>query len=84
VVGEHALRAMYDANRTKVLSYEPHLQVAQISGQLATEWGTFDATFQEPEQARTTPVHGRYLRVMKRQRDGTWRFLQIMLQEDKP
>jgi ketosteroid isomerase-like protein len=84
VVGERALRAMYEGNRTKVLSYEPHLQDAQISGQLATEWGTYDAAFQEPAQARATPVHGRYLRVMKRQPDGTWRFLRIMLQDDKP
>jgi ketosteroid isomerase-like protein len=84
VIGERALRAMYERNQTKVLSYEPHLRDPQISGQLATEWGTYDASFQEPDHARATPVHGRYLRVMKRQPDGTWRFLRIMLQDDKP
>jgi ketosteroid isomerase-like protein len=84
VVGERALRAMYDANRTKVLSYEPRLQPAEISGQLATEWGTYSARFQEPEQPQPSAVRGRYLRVMKRQPDGTWRFLQIMLQDGAP
>lgn len=84
VVGERALRAMYDANRTTVLSYEPHLQRAEISGQLATEWGTYSARFQDPEQPQPSAVRGRYLRVMKRQPDGTWRFLQIMLQDGTP
>jgi ketosteroid isomerase-like protein len=28
-------------------------------------------------------LHGRFLRVMKKQRDGSWRYTRIMWQEDK-
>jgi ketosteroid isomerase-like protein len=83
VIGRTALRAAYAPSGTKCLAYTPHFESLVIQGPLAYEWGRFDATFQAGDSTPAV-LHGRYLRIMKRQRDGSWRFTRVMWQQDKP
>jgi ketosteroid isomerase-like protein len=60
------------------LSYAPHIRDIQIAGDWAFEWGTFDAAFQEGRDKRTMKFAGRFLRVLKRQKDGSWKFARVL------
>ena len=83
IIGRQALREAYAKGQTRVLKYAPRIQNIQISGDTAYEWGQFEATFQDPGQAAPTEFHGRFLRVMRKQKDATWKFVRIMWQNDK-
>ncbi|WP_266158439.1 YybH family protein [Dyella silvatica] len=81
ISGSKALRAFYAKDDTKVLQYTPHIQDLRIGRRTATEWGYFDATFQDAGKPPET-FHGRFLRTMKKQKDGHWKFVRIMWQRD--
>jgi len=83
VVGATALRAAYATGGTRVVAYTPHIETLTVTGDVAFEWGHFDATFQSSDAAQTR-LHARFLRVMRRQPDGSWRFARIMWQTDPP
>ncbi len=82
IVGLPALRAVYATGGQKCLTYTPHFESLHVNGSVAYEWGRFDVTFEDVKQKTTATLHGRFLRVMKKQRDGSWRFTRIMWQED--
>ncbi|GAB3780440.1 YybH family protein [Dyella agri] len=84
VVGQAALRAAYAQGGWKVLKYAPHIQDVAVEGDSAVEWGRFEVDFQTAGQPRTVELHGRFLRAMRRQSDGRWRFTRIMWQKDPP
>ena len=44
----------------------------------AFEWDTFEVTYKESEQAKPVTIHGKALRVLKRQPDGSWKFARVM------
>ena len=75
----------WEASNTgeRSLSYTPDIKDLQIAGDWAFEWSYFDATSIEPGHAAPVTVHGKQLRIMKRQADGTWRFARVMSMVDK-
>jgi uncharacterized protein (TIGR02246 family) len=81
ISGTKALRAYYAKDDTKVLHYTPYIEDLRVGRRTATEWGYFDATFQQPGKPPET-FRGRFLRIMKKQKDGHWRFARIMWQKD--
>ena len=64
----------------KVLKYVPDIRDVQIAGDVAYEWGYFDAVQQNSPGAQPVVFRGRLLRVLKRQRDGAWKFVRVMWQ----
>ena len=60
------------------LSYAPHIRDIQIAGDWAIEWGTFDAAFQQGSDKRVVKFAGRFLRVLRKQRDGSWKFARVL------
>jgi len=60
------------------LLYKPDVKDMQIAGDWAFEWGFFEAAYQEAAQAKPVTVHGKQLRVLKRQPDGSWKFARVM------
>jgi ketosteroid isomerase-like protein len=60
------------------LSYAPHIRDIQIAGDWAIEWGTFDAAFQQGRDKRVVKFAGRFLRVLKRQKNGSWKFARVL------
>lgn len=62
----------------KVLSYRPEIKDVQIAGDWAFEWNDFEASYKESPDGKTVSLHGKALRVLKKQSDGTWRFARMM------
>jgi adenylate cyclase len=50
----------------------------------AFEWGTFEVTFRESEHGSEKMLHGKILRILKKQSDGSWKFARVMALIDKP
>lgn len=81
VIGRETIRVGASHSVGKVIHYTPRTQDVSINGDSAVEWGYFDLTFQDPSQQQTGQFHGRFLRAMKKQQDGTWKFTRVMWQQ---
>jgi ketosteroid isomerase-like protein len=54
--------------------YRPEIKDLQMAGDWAFEWGYF--SYKGSPKARV--IHGKVLRVIKRQPDGSWKFSRVM------
>ena len=68
----------------RTLSYKPKLKDLQIVDGWAFEWGTFEVRFRESEHGSEKMLHGKILRVLRKQSDGSWKFARVMALIDKP
>jgi ketosteroid isomerase-like protein len=66
------------ANRGQPLSYNAEVKDLQIIGDWAFEWGYFTASYKEGATGKTVALSGKQLRVLKRQPDGSWKFVRVM------
>lgn len=66
----------------KVIKYEPEFSDLQISGDVAYEWGYFNAVQQASPSSQPTTFRARFLRVLRRQPDGSWKFSRVMWTPD--
>jgi uncharacterized protein (TIGR02246 family) len=71
-------QALANSPSTKVLKYVPDIRDIQVAGNVAYEWGYFDATQRSSEQQAAESLRAKLLRVMKRQPDGSWKFTRVM------
>jgi len=83
LVGRSAIQASlkqnFAANPTmKVLKYLPEVTDLQVVGDAAYECGFFEATHQLSEDSKPASFRARFLRVMRLQSDGSWKFVRIM------
>jgi ketosteroid isomerase-like protein len=76
------LREVYAKDPAKILKYSPRIESLEIRGNVAYEWGRFAATVKEGADSPTSELNGRFLRVMAKQSDGSWKFTRIMWQRD--
>jgi ketosteroid isomerase-like protein len=63
----------------KVLKYAPVITDVQIADGWAIEVGTFEATYKMSEKGDAVSVNDKGVRVLKRQRDGSWKFAVVGL-----
>jgi uncharacterized protein (TIGR02246 family) len=76
---EASLKQNFATNPTmKVLKYAPEITDLQVVGDAAYEWGSFEATHQLSADSKPESFHARFLRVMRRQSDGSWKFVRVM------
>ncbi len=78
VVGKQAIGADNEKGRAanpgfKVLSYAPKFKNIQIEDGLACEWFESEAKFKLSPEASPESWHGKGLRVLRRQSDGSWK-----------
>ena len=66
----------------KTVSYKPDIKDLQIVDGWAFEWDTFEVVYKESEQGKPVTIHGKALRVLKRQPDGSWKFARVMAVTD--
>lgn len=83
VTGKDAIRTSliqyFAENPTiKVLKYEPEFRDIKIAGDVAYEWGYFSVTQQQSATSKPVSFRARFLRVMKLQADGSWKFVRVM------
>jgi uncharacterized protein (TIGR02246 family) len=71
-------QALANSPSVKVVKYVPDIRDIQIAGDVAYEWGYFDAVQQSSEPQGPQSLRAKLLRVMKRQPDGSWRFTRVM------
>ena len=62
----------------KVVKYVPDIRDIQVAGNVAYEWGYFDAAQRSSDKQAPQDLRAKFLRVMKRQPDGSWKFTRIM------
>jgi ketosteroid isomerase-like protein len=62
----------------RTLSYKPDLKELQIVDGWAFEWGIFEVVYRESEHGKEATLHGKVLRSLKRQTDGSWKFARVM------
>src|SRR5215831_9363057 len=58
----------------KVEKYVPDIRDIEVAGDVAYEWGYFEAVQKSSEQQALQGLRAKLLRVMKRQADGSWKF----------
>ena len=80
LIGKAAISAANAAQSldARVLSYEPEIKDLQICGNWAFEWGGFKSSYQSSRKAPVSELRARFLRIMKRQADGSWKFTRVM------
>jgi ketosteroid isomerase-like protein len=79
VVGLKAHKERYDKFRIehpgfKVLKYSPEFKDLQIVNGWAIEAGDTNATFKMSAKGDLVTLRQKFLRVLKRQSDGSWKF----------
>jgi len=71
-------QALAKSPSVKEVKYVPDVRDVQVAGDVAYEWGYFDAAQKSSDQQAPVRVRAKLLRVMKRQVDGSWRFARVM------
>jgi uncharacterized protein (TIGR02246 family) len=66
------------AGQATVLQYTPRIESIQVFGDRAVEWGYFETVYRRTSTDTPHTIHGKLLRVLERQRDGSWRFSHVM------
>lgn len=87
LVGRSAIQASLEQNfaanpTMKVLKYVPEVTDLQVVGDAAYEWGFFEATHQLSADSKPASFRARFLRVMRLQPDGSWKFVRVMWNTD--
>lgn len=62
----------------KVRKYVPDFRDLRVAGHVAYEWGYFDSTFKPSEQEQPVSFRAKFVRVLKQQSDGSWKFTRII------
>lgn len=79
ITGKSAFREFVEQSfakspSAKVLKYVPDLRDVQVVGGLAYEWGYFETTFRASDQEQPVTFRAKFVRVLKQQSDGSWKF----------
>jgi uncharacterized protein (TIGR02246 family) len=69
----------------KILTYAPEIKDVKVVDGWAFEWGYFNSSYRDSVAGPVKSFRGKLLRVVQRQRDGSWRFSRVMwnLAEEK-
>lgn len=71
-------QALAKSPSVKIVKYVPDIRDIEVAGDVAYEWGYFDATQKSSEQQAPENLRAKLLRVMKRQPNGSWKFTRVM------
>lgn len=81
----HDAETMAAHSEMRILTYAPEIQDVKIVDGWAFEWGYFNSSYRESRDAPIKSFRGKLLRVLEKQRDGSWKFARVMwnLAEEK-
>jgi uncharacterized protein (TIGR02246 family) len=82
-VGKSAIRAADERHRAahpgaRIVSYTPEIADVTVADGWAFEWGTFTGSYVEAAGGEPKPFQAKLLRVLKKERDGSWKFARVM------
>ena len=83
VIGKSAFhdfmkQAILKLPTVKLVKYVPDIRDIRVVGDIAYEWGYFEAAQKGSDQKAPQRLRAKLLRVMKRQSDGSWKFTRVM------
>ena len=83
IVGRAAFRAFLKRSfekspSAKVVKYAPDIRDVQVAGDVAYEWGYFESIVRSSEQEPPTTFRAKFVRILRRQTDGSWKFTRVM------
>jgi ketosteroid isomerase-like protein len=89
LVGKAAIQTSLAENFAKnptmrVLKYEPEVKNLELVGDVAYEWGYFSVTQKGSATSNLVSFRGRFLRVLKLQPNGSWKFVRVMWNTEGP
>jgi uncharacterized protein (TIGR02246 family) len=70
--------AFREVESPKILEYVLDIQEVKVLGDHAFEWGTYHYTMQPHSDGETIRVSGKVMRILQRQRDGSWKIYRGM------
>jgi ketosteroid isomerase-like protein len=82
-IGKHAiyesdLKFYRESPGFEFVSYKPEIRDVQLAGDWAFEWGLFTAGIRPASGKPVDNVHGKLLRVLRREPGGNWKFARVM------
>jgi uncharacterized protein (TIGR02246 family) len=89
VIGRTAFREFVKQNlaktpAAKVLKYAPEIRDLQVVEDVAFEWGYFDSTVRSSDEEQLVNFRARFVRILRRQTNGSWRFSRVMWAPNEP
>lgn len=83
VIGKSAFhdfmkQAILKSPTIKVVKYAPDIRDIRVAGDVAYEWGYFEAAQKGSDQKAPERLRAKLLRIIKRQSDGSWKFTRVM------
>ena len=83
VAGADAIRALWTEFVAQGQDSDNVLQGFRVSGDVAAMWGTYTFTSM-PEGEEGIPVAGKWMALLERQADGSWKMLRNIWNTDMP
>jgi uncharacterized protein (TIGR02246 family) len=74
--------AFRSAPRPEIVEYTLDIHEVKVFGDYAFQWGTYRYGMRPPGGGETLRTHGKILRVLQRQEDGTWKIHRGMTTAD--
>ena len=78
LIVQHDAETMQKNGEMKILTYAPEIQDLKIVDDWAFEWGYFKSTYRESPTSPVKSFRGKLLRVLEKQKDGSWKFARVM------
>lgn len=85
--GKAANLALIESSAEQMNAFEPVDYVVEfeeitVSGDYAYEWGTYRGSVRPRAGGEATSYHGKLLRILQRQADGSWKMHRTMMTAD--
>ncbi len=86
-VGINAIRTYMEEHKEaskayKIKKYEHRWEEIKIVGDWAFEWGFFDAVAEMIASGEILEQRGKFLRVLRKQKDGSWKVARVIAHND--
>jgi len=78
LIVQHDAETMQKNGAMKILTYAPEIQDVKIVDGWAFEWGYFNSSYRETPTSPVKSFRGKLLRVLEKQKDGSWKFARVM------
>jgi uncharacterized protein (TIGR02246 family) len=77
-IGKEAIRASDERHKARIVSYVPEIKDVTVTDGWAFEWGYITGSYKEEAGGAEKPFRAKLLRVLRKQRDGNWKFARVM------
>src|SRR5215471_9647421 len=78
LITQHDSEMLQKSGAMKILTYAPEIKDVKIVDGWAFEWGYFNSTYRDNPNAPIKSFRAKLLRVLEKQKDGSWKFARVM------